>query len=56
MNWVAFNTARDFVLSPKPSQYPLNMLGYPYAEIGEDAQDYYDAKTFAYTYTSQERI
>lgn len=56
MNWVAFNSARDFVLNPKPSQYPLNMLGYPYAEVGEDAQDYYDAKTFAYTYTSQERI
>lgn len=56
MNWVAFNYARDFVLNPKPSQYPLNMLGYPYAEVGEDAQDYYDAKTFAYTYTSQERV
>lgn len=56
MNWVAFNYARDFVLNPKPAQYPLNMLGYPYAENGEDAMDYYDAKSFAYTYTSQERI
>jgi transglutaminase-like putative cysteine protease len=56
MNWVAFNSARDFILNPKPTQYPLNMLGYPYAEIGEDAQDYYNAKTFAYTYSSQERI
>ncbi len=56
MNWVAFNYARDFVLNPKPTQYPLNMLGYPYAEIGEDAQNYYDAKTFAYSYTSQERV
>lgn len=56
MNWVAFNYARDFVLNPKPAQYPLNMLGYPYAELGEDAQDYYDAKTFAYSYTSQERV
>lgn len=56
MNWVAFNYARDFVLNPKPTQYPLNMLGYPYAELGEDALDYYNAKTFAYTYTSQERV
>ncbi|MFA7083852.1 MAG: transglutaminase-like domain-containing protein [Arcobacteraceae bacterium] len=56
MNWMAFNYARDFILSPKPTQYPLNMLGYPYAEIGEDAQDYYDAKTFSYEYISQERV
>ena len=56
MNWVAFNSARDFVLTPKPTQFPLNMLGYPYAEVGEDALDYYDAKTFTYTYTSQEIV
>ncbi|PLY06194.1 MAG: transglutaminase [Arcobacter sp.] len=56
MNWVAFNYARDFVLNPKPTQYPINMLGYPYAEVGEDAQDYYNAKGFAYSYTSQERV
>ena len=56
MNWMAFNYARDFILNPKPAQFPLNMLGYPYAEIGEDAQDYYDAKSFSYSYTSQERV
>ncbi len=56
MNWVAFNSARDFILTPKPAQYPLNMLGYPYAERGEDAVDYYDAKAFSYTYISQERV
>lgn len=56
MNWMAFNYARDFILTPKPTQFPLNMLGYPYAEVGEDAKDYYDPKTFSYTYTSQERI
>ena len=55
MNWVGFNSARDFILEPKPTQYPLNMLGYPYAEVGEDALDYYDAKAFSYTYSSQER-
>lgn len=54
MNWVGFNSARDFVLNPKPTQYPLNMLGYPYAEVGEDAKDYYNPKTFTYTYSSQE--
>ena len=56
MNWVAFNSARDFILTPKPTQFPLNMLGYPYAEIGEDTLDYYDAKTFTYTYISQEIV
>jgi transglutaminase-like putative cysteine protease len=56
MNWVAFNSARDFVLNPKPTQYPINMLGYPYAEVGEDPLDYYDAKTFEYSYTAQEII
>lgn len=56
MNWMAFNYARDFVLTPKPTQFPLNMLGYPYGEVGEDALDYYDPKTFTYSYTSQERI
>ncbi|QDM01559.1 transglutaminase domain-containing protein [Aliarcobacter butzleri] len=54
MNWVAFNSARDFVLEPKPTQYPLNMLGYPYAEVGEDVKDYYVPKTFVYNYKSQE--
>jgi transglutaminase-like putative cysteine protease len=56
MNWMAFNYARDFILTPKPTQYPLNMLGYPYGEIGEDALDYYDPKSFSYTYTSQESL
>jgi transglutaminase-like putative cysteine protease len=54
MNWSAFNSTRDFILEPKPTQYPLNMLGYPYAEVGEDAKDYYNPKTFVYTYKSQE--
>jgi transglutaminase-like putative cysteine protease len=56
MNWVAFNYARDFILNPKPAQYPLNMFGYPYAEMDDDVVDYYDAKNFSYKYTSQERI
>lgn len=56
MNWVAFNYARDFILEPKPEQYPLNMLGYPYGENGEDVLDYYQPKSFAYMYSSQEKI
>lgn len=56
MNWVAFNYARDFILEPKPTQYPLNMLGYPYGEVGEDALDYYSPKSFGYKYTSQELV
>ncbi len=55
MNWAAFNYARDFVLNPKPAQYPLNMLGYPYAEMDEDVLNYYSPKEFGYSYTSQER-
>ena len=54
MNWMAFNHARDFVLYPKPVQYPLNMFGYPYAEVNDDVLNYYVPKSFEYKITSQE--
>jgi len=55
MNWMAFNHGRDFVLSPKPAQFPINTFGYPYAEVNnEDVLNYYEPKTFSYTITSQE--
>ena len=54
MNWVGFNHARDFVLYPKPTQYPLNMFGYPYAEVEDDVLNYYVPKSFEYKITSQE--
>ncbi len=54
MNWVGFNSARDFMLFPKPEQYPLNMLGYPYCEVNDDVLNYYMPKSFAYQITSQE--
>ena len=54
MNWVGFNYGRDFILSPKPEQYPINMLGYPYAEVEDDVLNYYDPKAFGFTITSQE--
>lgn len=54
MNWMGFNYARDFILSPKPTQFPLNMLGYPYAEANGETLDYYSPNDFAYKITSQE--
>ncbi len=54
MNWIGFNSARDFVLYPRPEQYPLNMLGYPYAEVQDEVLNYYAPKTFSYRFTSQE--
>jgi len=54
MNWVGFNWGRDFILSPKPEQFPINMLGYPYAEVEDEPLDYYFPKEFAYRITSQE--
>jgi hypothetical protein len=56
MNWLGFNWARDFVLSPKPTQFPLNMLGYPYGEIDDEVLNYYNPKAFSYKFTSQEEL
>ena len=54
MNWVGFNWARDFVLYPKPTQYPINMLGYPYGEVNDEVLNYYMPSDFSYKITSQE--
>ncbi len=54
MNWVGFNWGRDFILSPKPVQFPINMLGYPYAEVDGDVMNYYSPRAFSYKITSQE--
>jgi transglutaminase-like putative cysteine protease len=54
MNWFAYNSARDFVLVPKPVQFPLSIFSYPYAESGDEPLDYYDPKHFAYTITVTE--
>ena len=54
MNWIGLNHARDFILSPKPEQYPLNMFGYPYAEVEDEVLDYYSPQRFTYHFTSQE--
>ncbi len=54
MNWVGFNWGRDFILYPKPMQYPINMFGYPYAEVEDEVLNYYNPKEFGYKITSLE--
>lgn len=56
MNWMGFNVARDFILSPTPSQKPLNMFGYPYGEVEDEVLDYYAPASFSYGYISQEKL
>jgi len=54
MNWVGFNSGRDFILYPKPEQFPINMFGYPYAEIEDEPLDYYLPGSFKYRILSRE--
>jgi transglutaminase-like putative cysteine protease len=56
MNWMGYNTARDFVLAPTPAQKPLNMFGYPYGEVEDEVLDYYAPAAFAYSFVSQEKL
>ena len=53
MNWVAFNSARDFELSPPASQ-PLPYLMYPYAELGGERLDGRDPQDFRFSLLSVE--
>lgn len=53
-NWVGFNYARDFNLYPKPELAPINNFGYPYAEVGGDPLNSFDAKEFGYELISKE--
>ncbi len=52
MNWMALNHARDFELFPLPVQYPLDQFNYPYGESNDDVLDFYDPKTFTYSFNS----
>lgn len=54
MNWVGFNHGRDFDLYPQPELAPLNNFGYPYAEVGGDPLNSFDAKEFGYELISKE--
>ena len=53
MNWVGFNTARDFELTP-PAQGPLPYLMYPYAEFGDTRLDGREPEHFDFQLTSRE--
>lgn len=55
MNWVGFNHARDFALSPAAEQGDVNNLGYPYAEVDGDPLNFYDPALFSYDYVSVEQ-
>lgn len=52
-NWMGFNHARDFTLYPVPELTPINNFGYPYAEVGGDPLNSYDAKEFGYEFISK---
>ncbi|MCW9718895.1 transglutaminase-like domain-containing protein [Avibacterium sp. 21-599] len=54
-NWMGFNHARDFTLYPTPELSPINNFGYPYAEVGGDPLNSFDAKEFGYEFISQQR-
>lgn len=41
---------RDIVLNPPQVEEPLNTFGYPYAEIGGKALNFYSPKDFSYKY------
>ena len=47
MNWVAFNSARDFELSPAAGQL-LPYLMYPYSELGGERLDGRDPQDFRF--------
>ncbi len=53
MNWVGFNHARDFELSPRASR-PLPYLMYPYAEFGGMRLDGRDPGDFKFSLLSRE--
>ncbi|MGB7799907.1 transglutaminase-like domain-containing protein [Buttiauxella sp.] len=55
MNWVGFNHARDFALSPAAEQGDVNNLGYPYAEVDGDPLNFYDPVAFSYEFVSTEQ-
>jgi transglutaminase-like putative cysteine protease len=55
MNWVGFNTARDFALAP-PARAPLPYLMYPYAEFGDVVLDGREPDHFNFKISSREQL
>ncbi|BDV43626.1 hypothetical protein GURASL_25490 [Geotalea uraniireducens] len=48
-------TGRDIVLNPPQAGPPLNTFGYPYAEVGGKALDFYAPQSFRYSISYRER-
>ena len=46
---MGLSAGRDVTLNPAQSAGPLNNFGYPYAEVGNEAVDYYDPENFVYS-------
>ncbi len=47
-------SGRDLVLNPSQAGAPLNTFGYPYAEVGSKPLDFYDPKSFVYSFSFKE--
>ncbi|GLI36945.1 transglutaminase domain-containing protein [Geobacter hydrogenophilus] len=52
---IALAVGRDVVLNPPQAGAPLNTFGYPYAEVGGKAVDFYDPKNFRYAIRYREK-
>jgi transglutaminase-like putative cysteine protease len=48
-------SGRDLVLNPPQAGAPLNTFGYPYAEVGGKAIDFYEPKSFSYRILYREK-
>lgn len=53
MNWVAFNTAKDFKINP-PAKTDIEFFMYPRAETGGRVWNHLDAKAFGYQIQARE--
>ncbi|SRR6266568_2302182 len=52
---VVLARGRDVVLNPPQAGAPLNTFGYPYAEVGGSDIDFYQPKSFVYSYSFKEK-
>jgi transglutaminase-like putative cysteine protease len=52
---VVLAAGRDVVLNPPQAGAPLNTFGYPYAEVGGAVIDFYQPKSFVYSYSFKEK-
>ncbi|MGB9081985.1 MAG: transglutaminase-like domain-containing protein [Desulfuromonadaceae bacterium] len=52
---VVLASGRDIILNPPQAGAPLNTFGYPYAEVGGTVINFYQPKSFAYSYSFKEK-